>query len=149
MKTAILASLVASAAAFAPTKQATTSTALKAFEDELGTYRCNDSRRKLTELSCRQTSYTSCYCFPTFFSLLFYTQVPSLLLVSSILLDLLPMVIRRNSTVFGKQCARNSRHILRPSLLECKRRVAYHFSYLSFLHTHSYVEIKHGRICSK
>jgi hypothetical protein len=36
MKTAILASLIASAAAFAPAKQASSSTALKAFEDELG-----------------------------------------------------------------------------------------------------------------
>eukprot|EP00429_Kryptoperidinium_foliaceum_P086446 CAMPEP_0176200600 /NCGR_PEP_ID=MMETSP0121_2-20121125/9142_1 /TAXON_ID=160619 /ORGANISM="Kryptoperidinium foliaceum, Strain CCMP 1326" /LENGTH=198 /DNA_ID=CAMNT_0017539467 /DNA_START=28 /DNA_END=624 /DNA_ORIENTATION=+ len=36
MKTAILASLIATAAAFAPAKQATTSTTLKAFEDELG-----------------------------------------------------------------------------------------------------------------
>ena len=36
MKTAILASLIASAAAFAPAKQAATSTSLKAFEDELG-----------------------------------------------------------------------------------------------------------------
>jgi hypothetical protein len=36
MKTAILASLVASAAAFAPAKQATTSTSLSAFEQELG-----------------------------------------------------------------------------------------------------------------
>ena len=36
MKTAILASLIASAAAFAPAKQAATSTTLKAFEDELG-----------------------------------------------------------------------------------------------------------------
>ena len=36
MKTAILASLIASAAAFAPAKQAATSTAVKAFEDELG-----------------------------------------------------------------------------------------------------------------
>ncbi|KAG7340626.1 fucoxanthin chlorophyll a/c binding protein [Nitzschia inconspicua] len=36
MKTAILASLIASAAAFAPAKQASTSTSLKAFEDELG-----------------------------------------------------------------------------------------------------------------
>jgi hypothetical protein len=36
MKTAILAALVASAAAFAPAKQAARSTAVKAFEDELG-----------------------------------------------------------------------------------------------------------------
>jgi hypothetical protein len=36
MKFAILASLLASAAAFAPAKQASTSTSLKAFEDELG-----------------------------------------------------------------------------------------------------------------
>ena len=36
MKTAILASLVASAAAFAPSKQATTTTSLNAFEGELG-----------------------------------------------------------------------------------------------------------------
>ena len=36
MKTAILASLIASAAAFTPAKQAATSTSLKAFEDELG-----------------------------------------------------------------------------------------------------------------
>ena len=36
MKSAIIASLLASAAAFAPTKQASSSTALKAFEDELG-----------------------------------------------------------------------------------------------------------------
>ena len=36
MKTAILASLIATAAAFAPAKQAATSSALKAFEDELG-----------------------------------------------------------------------------------------------------------------
>ena len=36
MKTAILASLIASAAAFAPAKQAVTSTSLNAFEDELG-----------------------------------------------------------------------------------------------------------------
>jgi hypothetical protein len=36
MKTAILASLIATAAAFAPAKQASTSTSLKAFEDELG-----------------------------------------------------------------------------------------------------------------
>ena len=36
MKTAIIASLIASAAAFAPSKQAATSTSLKAFEDELG-----------------------------------------------------------------------------------------------------------------
>ncbi len=36
MKTAILASLLATAAAFAPAKQATTSSSLKAFEDELG-----------------------------------------------------------------------------------------------------------------
>mmetsp|Transcript_99942 Transcript_99942/g.288568 ORF Transcript_99942/g.288568 Transcript_99942/m.288568 type:complete len:199 (+) Transcript_99942:211-807(+) len=36
MKTAILASLIATAAAFAPAKQAATSTSLKAFEDELG-----------------------------------------------------------------------------------------------------------------
>ena len=36
MKTAILASLIASAAAFAPAKQASTSTSLKSFEDELG-----------------------------------------------------------------------------------------------------------------
>ena len=36
MKFAVLASLIASAAAFAPAKQATTSTTLKAFEDELG-----------------------------------------------------------------------------------------------------------------
>ena len=36
MKTAILASLIATAAAFAPAKQASTSTTLKAFEDELG-----------------------------------------------------------------------------------------------------------------
>jgi hypothetical protein len=36
MKTAILASLIASAAAFAPSKQAAGSTALKAFEKELG-----------------------------------------------------------------------------------------------------------------
>jgi len=36
MKTAVLASLIASAAAFAPAKQATTSTSLRAFEDELG-----------------------------------------------------------------------------------------------------------------
>jgi hypothetical protein len=36
MKTAILASLIASAAAFAPAKQASTSTAVKAFENELG-----------------------------------------------------------------------------------------------------------------
>ena len=36
MKLAVLASLLASAAAFAPAKQATTSTTLKAFEDELG-----------------------------------------------------------------------------------------------------------------
>ncbi len=36
MKTAILASILATAAAFAPGKQATTSTSLKAFEDALG-----------------------------------------------------------------------------------------------------------------
>ena len=37
MKTAVLASLIASAAAFAPAKQAVTATALNnAFEDELG-----------------------------------------------------------------------------------------------------------------
>ena len=36
MKLAVIASLLASAAAFAPTKQAASSTALKAFEDELG-----------------------------------------------------------------------------------------------------------------
>ena len=36
MKSAIFASLLASAAAFAPAKQAATSSALKAFEDELG-----------------------------------------------------------------------------------------------------------------
>ena len=36
MKTAILASVIATAAAFAPAKQASTSTAMKAFEDELG-----------------------------------------------------------------------------------------------------------------
>ena len=36
MKLAILASLVASAAAFAPSKQAASSTALNAFENELG-----------------------------------------------------------------------------------------------------------------
>ena len=36
MKLAVIASLLASAAAFAPTKQASSSTALKAFEDELG-----------------------------------------------------------------------------------------------------------------
>ena len=36
MKTAILASLIAAASAFAPAKQAATSTTLKAFEDELG-----------------------------------------------------------------------------------------------------------------
>jgi len=36
MKTAVLASLIASAAAFAPAKQATTSTSLNAFENELG-----------------------------------------------------------------------------------------------------------------
>ena len=36
MKTAVLATLIASAAAFAPAKQAATSTTLKAFEDELG-----------------------------------------------------------------------------------------------------------------
>ena len=36
MKSAIFASLLATAAAFAPAKQAATSTALKAFEDELG-----------------------------------------------------------------------------------------------------------------
>ena len=36
MKTAILASLLASAAAFAPVQQATKSTALNAFEEELG-----------------------------------------------------------------------------------------------------------------
>jgi hypothetical protein len=36
MKTAVLATLIASAAAFAPTKQAARSTAVKAFEDELG-----------------------------------------------------------------------------------------------------------------
>ena len=36
MKTAVLASLIASAAAFAPAKQAATSSSLKAFEDELG-----------------------------------------------------------------------------------------------------------------
>ena len=36
MKTAVLASLIATAAAFAPAKQASTSTTLKAFEDELG-----------------------------------------------------------------------------------------------------------------
>ena len=36
MKSAVLATLIASAAAFAPAKQAATSTTLKAFEDELG-----------------------------------------------------------------------------------------------------------------
>ena len=36
MKTAIIASLIASAAAFAPAKQAARTTAVKAFEDELG-----------------------------------------------------------------------------------------------------------------
>ena len=36
MKTAVLASLIASAAAYAPAKQATTSTSLNAFENELG-----------------------------------------------------------------------------------------------------------------
>ena len=36
MKSAIFASLIATAAAFAPAKQAASSTALKAFEDELG-----------------------------------------------------------------------------------------------------------------
>ena len=36
MKTAILASVVASAAAFAPAQQKATSTSLSAFEDELG-----------------------------------------------------------------------------------------------------------------
>ena len=36
MKTAILASLIASAAAFAPAQQKATSTSLAAFEDELG-----------------------------------------------------------------------------------------------------------------
>ena len=36
MKTAVFASLIATAAAFAPAKQAATSTAVKAFEDELG-----------------------------------------------------------------------------------------------------------------
>ena len=36
MKTAVLASLIATAAAFAPAKQAAHSTSLKAFEDELG-----------------------------------------------------------------------------------------------------------------
>ncbi|KAG7360394.1 chlorophyll A-B binding protein [Nitzschia inconspicua] len=36
MKTAVLASLIASAAAFAPSKQAASSSALKAFENELG-----------------------------------------------------------------------------------------------------------------
>ena len=36
MKTAILATLVASAAAFAPAKQAATSTSLNSFEGELG-----------------------------------------------------------------------------------------------------------------
>ena len=36
MKSAIFASLIATAAAFAPAKQAASSTALKAFEDALG-----------------------------------------------------------------------------------------------------------------
>jgi hypothetical protein len=36
MKTTVLASLIATAAAFAPAKQVATSTSLKAFEDELG-----------------------------------------------------------------------------------------------------------------
>ncbi|GAX18741.1 hypothetical protein FisN_26Hu032 [Fistulifera solaris] len=36
MKTAVLASLIASAAAFAPAQKTASSTALKAFEDELG-----------------------------------------------------------------------------------------------------------------
>merc|ERR1712087_568411 len=36
MKTAVFASIIATAAAFAPAKQAATSTAVKAFEDELG-----------------------------------------------------------------------------------------------------------------
>lgn len=36
MKTAVLATLIASAVAFAPSKQAARSTAVKAFEDELG-----------------------------------------------------------------------------------------------------------------
>ena len=36
MKLAVIASLLASAAAFAPTKQAASSTALNAFEDALG-----------------------------------------------------------------------------------------------------------------
>ena len=36
MKTAVLATLIASAAAFAPAKQAVTSSALNAFESELG-----------------------------------------------------------------------------------------------------------------
>ena len=36
MKTAVLAALIASASAFAPAKQAARSTAIKAFEDELG-----------------------------------------------------------------------------------------------------------------
>ena len=36
MKTAVIATLIASAAAFAPAKQAVTSSALKAFESELG-----------------------------------------------------------------------------------------------------------------
>ena len=36
MKTAVLASLIAAASAFAPAKQATTSTSLNAFEDALG-----------------------------------------------------------------------------------------------------------------
>jgi hypothetical protein len=36
MKTAVLATLVASAAAFAPAKQAARTTAIKSFEDELG-----------------------------------------------------------------------------------------------------------------
>ena len=36
MKTAIIASLIASAAAFAPAKQATKTTSLNSFENELG-----------------------------------------------------------------------------------------------------------------
>ena len=40
MKTAILASVVATAAAFAPAQQKATSTSLNAFEDELGVQVC-------------------------------------------------------------------------------------------------------------
>lgn len=81
MKTAVLASLIASAAAFAPAKQAAKTTSLAAFED--GKHRLILLCRRFDVFTFHVTIRFSFFSF----TLLQQRLVPSLLLVSSILSD--------------------------------------------------------------